>query len=121
MRSRTGGHLDTEEADRTEREDEHEHREDERLAPLTSKQRSSEHVDDADDESSDSGADDVPDPSEDRRGEGDDPEVEPDVPLEDAVVDAVDDRGRGRKCRTDEERSRDGSIDVDAAEQRAGA
>src|ERR1700688_533587 len=111
MRSGTGGHLDTEEADRTEREDEHEDREDERLAPFTPEQRPSEHIDDADEETADAGADDVADPSKHGRGERDDSKMESDVPFEDAVVDAVDDRGRRRERRTDEERRRDRAID----------
>src|SRR5450631_4514592 len=95
MRSGTSGHLDTEEADGTEGQDEHEHGEDERLAPFPAEQRASEHVDDADEETAHACAHDVADPAQNGRGEGDDPEVEPDVPLENAVVDAVDDRGGG--------------------------
>src|ERR1017187_9574369 len=97
-RSGTSGHLDTEETHGTEREDEHEHRKDERLTPFPSEQRSSEHIDDADEETAYACADDVADPSEYGRGESDDSQVEPDVPFENAVVDAVDDRGGGGEC-----------------------
>src|ERR1700683_2676266 len=89
-RSRTGGHLNAEETHRTERQDEHQDGEDQRFAPLAAEDGPAEHVDQADDESTDSGADDIADPAEHRGGERDDAEVEPDVPFEIAVVDAVD-------------------------------
>src|ERR1039457_2902910 len=98
MRAGTGGHLDTEETDRRAGQAEHEHRHNERLTPFPSEQRSSEHIDDADEETAYACADDVADPSEYGRGESDDSQVEPDVPFENAVVDAVDDRGGGGEC-----------------------
>src|ERR1700733_2814513 len=102
-RSSTGRDLDAEEANRPECQDQDEHGEDERLAPLAAKDRPTEHVDETDDEATDTGADDVADAAEHRRGERDDAEMEPEVPLQIAVVDAVDHRGRGSERRTDEE------------------
>src|ERR1700692_2034333 len=87
-RSRTGGHLDAEQAHRPEGQDEYQDREDQRLAPLASEDRPTEYVDDADQEPTDARPHDVADPTEDGRGEGDDSEVEADVPLDHAVVDA---------------------------------
>src|ERR1700733_10874221 len=117
-RLRTGGDLNAEEADRTEREDEHEDREDERLAPLTAEERTAEDVDESDEETADTRADDVADATEHCGGERDDAEAETDVPLEVAVVDAVDHRGRCGERRADEERCGDRAVDVDAAQER---
>ena len=74
------------------------------FAPLAAEDRPTEHVDETDDEATDAGPDDVADAAEHRRGKGDDAEVEPEVPLQITIVDAVDHRGGGCERRADEER-----------------
>src|SRR3989442_10583179 len=113
----TSGHVDAEQADRPERENDDEHGEDERFAPLAAHQLAAEDVDGADEKAAQPSADDVADPAQHGGCERDDPQPETQAPLYELEVDGVDDNGRGRQRGTDEERHRDGSVDVDAAQQ----
>src|SRR5450631_4873342 len=118
LRLGTGGDVHAEEPGGPEGEDDHQDREDQRVAPLSARQLTAEHVDNPDHEAADAGSDDVADAAEDRSGEGDDAKPVAQAPLDRVIVEAVDDPPGGGERRPDEEGRRDGAVDVDAAEQR---
>src|SRR5579884_3868570 len=116
--SGTVGHPHAEQSAGPQGQHQDQHGEDDRVAPLPAQQVAAEDVNEPDEETAQAGAEDVADAAQHGGGEGDDAEAETQVPLQQVVVDGVDDRARGGQRRADEEGHRDGAVDVDAAEQR---